>query len=101
MHAWLWLQDFPPLSPWLEEGLCELASYLYLLSLLHEPDGSTLRCGDAELRAELYAIEKNALPHYGVGFRACAASLQGRQLHQLLGFVKEHAALPPPIATVE
>ena len=37
MHCWLWLQGFPPLEHRLEEGLCELVSYLFLLSLLHEP----------------------------------------------------------------
>jgi len=98
MHAWLWLQGFPHLEPWLEEGLCELASYLYLLSCLHEPvDGaSPLRPDERHLRAQIHSIEANAHPDYGGGFRACAAALRHVQLHQLLAYVREHGELPPP-----
>ena len=39
MHAWIWVQGFPQLPAALEEGLCELAAFLYLLDLLHEPAG--------------------------------------------------------------
>ena len=101
MHAWMWLQGFPPLEPALEEGLCELASYLYLLSCLKEPlETGTLRRDEAHLRAQIRSIEANAHPDYGGGFRACAAALrhmprEGGQLHQLLGYVRQHGVLPP------
>ena len=101
MHAWMWLQGFPPLEPALEEGLCELASYLYLLSCLKEPlETGTLRRDEAHLRAQIRSIEANAHPDYGGGFRACAAALrhmprEGGQLHQLLGHVRQHGVLPP------
>jgi hypothetical protein len=101
-HAWLWLQGFPALDTRLEEGLCELLSYLYLLSCLREPsapgDGSVL-VRDAAAREhiaqQLIRIEANAHPDYGGGFRDCVEALKGRSLHELLGYVREHAVLPP------
>lgn len=96
MHCWLWLQGFPRLGRRLEEGLCELISYLYLLSCLRQPIGGSALARDEEgLRQQIVAIESNAHPDYGGGFRDAAAALRGRQLHQLLSFVREHGRLPP------
>ena len=155
MHAWLWLQGFPHLPKQLEEGLCELASFLYLLTLLRDaerppledrpplggegpplggerpplggegpplggerpplggerpplggerpPLGAEIEGGLSlepelrRLRAQLRSIERNARDDYGGGFRGCVASLEGRQLHQLLGHVREHGVLPAPL----
>ena len=100
MHAWMWLQGFPHMPAALEEGLCELGSYVYLLSCLHEPpdDGAAvLERDEAALRAEFRSLETNAHPHYGGGFRACVRSLRGREIHALLSHVREHARLPPPV----
>eukprot|EP00965_Chrysotila_dentata_P240730 6203873-Pleurochrysis_carterae.AAC.11 len=97
MHAWLWLQGFPSLAPSLEEGLCELAAFLYLLSVLHQPEDTRLQCEAAELRHLISDIENNARRGYGDGFRACVARLQGRHLHDLLGYVRERGRLPPPV----
>jgi hypothetical protein len=99
MHAWLWLHGFPPLAPRLEEGLCELVSYLYLLSCLHEPLGGAgaLEHEPAALRQQIGAIEANAHPDYGGGFRDCVRALRGRALHDVLSHVRQHAQLPPPI----
>eukprot|EP00962_Isochrysis_galbana_P030014 scaffold9712_cov108-Isochrysis_galbana.AAC.2 len=94
MHAWLWMQDFPPLPAWLEEGLCELGSFLYLLELVHDPAASCLASDAAMLRAQLGTIELNARQPYGSGFRACAAALRGRGLHDLLQHVRAYGALP-------
>ena len=105
-HCWLWLQRFPLLPTRLEEGLCELLSYLYLLSLLRESDGdsdggvgfSILDRRDAKaIREQILSIEANAHPDYGGGFRECVAALRGRTLHELLYYVQEHACLPPTI----
>ena len=98
MHAWLWLQGFPPLGLRLEEGLCELTSYLYLLSCLREPAaGSALARDEAGLQQQIVSIESNAHPDYGGGFRDAVDALRGRGLHELLGYVREHAKLPPPL----
>ena len=95
MHTWLWMQDFPVLSPWLEEGLCELGSFLYLLELLHDPQTSCLALNAEVLRQRLRAIEVNARPPYGNGFRGCASALRGRGLHDVLQYVRAHGSLPP------
>lgn len=97
-HAWLWLQGFPALEPRVEEGLCELLSYLFLLSCLREPDdGAVLARDPNAIRAQILSIEANAHPDYGGGFRDCVEALRGRKLHELLGHVREHARLPPPM----
>merc|ERR1712087_40532 len=96
-HAWLWLHDFPPLPAPLEEGICELGAFLYLLELLHAPSESCLIAEPAQLREGLRRIEANVRPPYGSGFRSAAASLEGRGLHDLLCHVREHGSLPPPL----
>ena len=98
-HCWLWLQGFPPLDRRLEEGLCELLSYLYLLSRLREPPTTTavLALDETALREQIASIEANAHPDYGGGFRDCVQALRGRELHQLLGHVRTHGCLPPPL----
>ncbi len=95
-HAWLWLQKFPPLDPRLEEGLCELFSYLYLLSCLRDPEPrANLARDERALEAQIRAIEGNDHPDYGHGFRECVQALRGRSLHALLAHVRMHGALPP------
>jgi hypothetical protein len=97
MHCWLWLQNFPILEVRVEEGLCELISYLYLLSCLNEPVAdSVLGHSEEGLREQILSIEANAHPDYGGGFRECVEALRGRTLHELLSHVREHARLPPP-----
>ena len=97
MHAWLWMMDFPPLDPSVEEGLCELGSYLFLLSSLREPDSaSAVQHDEGALREQIHDIESNQHPLYGHAFQRAAACLRGRQLHELLAFVREHGRLPPP-----
>ena len=103
-HCWLWLQQFPPLDMRLEEGLCELLSYLYLLARLRESEdeassgGAVLLREEAALRAQIASIEANAHPDYGGGFREAVAALKGRSLHELLGHVKRYGVLPPSLA---
>jgi len=98
MHAWMWLQGFPTLEPQVEEGLCELAAYLFLLSCLRDPPSSTsVELDQDALRKHIRSIEANTHPPYGPGFRLCVASLRGRKLHELLGYVRQYARLPPPV----
>ena len=97
-HAWLWLTGFPVLDPRLEEGLCELLSYLFLLSCLRDepPEGGGVLAREPEaLRAQVLSIEANAHPEYGGGFRDAVEALRGRTLHELLGHVRQHGTLPP------
>ena len=98
-HCWLWLQRFPPLETRVEEGLCELVSYLFLLSSLREPlDGAACLVHDeSALSQQIASIEANAHPEYGGGFRDAIAALRGRTLHELLSYVHIHARLPEPV----
>lgn len=98
-HCWLWLQGFPPLDTRLEEGLCELFSYLYLLSRLRgeAPAHAALSHDVEALQDQIASIEANAHPDYGGGFRDCVAALRGRSLHSLLGHVRAHSRLPPAL----
>ena len=95
-HAWLWLQGFPIMEARLEEGLCELLSYLFLLSLREPTAGCVLSPDTEALRRQILSIEANAHPDYGGGFRDCVDALRGRTLHELLSHVREHARLPDP-----
>jgi hypothetical protein len=99
-HCWLWLQGFPPLDTRLEEGLCELFSYLYLLSRLRgEAPSHVALARDVEaLQDQIASIEANAHPDYGGGFRDCVAALRGRSLHDVLAHVRAHSRLPPALA---
>ena len=96
-HCWLWLQGFPSLDTRLEEGLCELFSYLYLLSRLRGavPGHAALARDEEALQDQIASLEANAHPDYGGGFRDCVAALRGRSLHDLLGHVRAHSRLPP------
>ena len=98
-HCWLWLQGFPPLERRLEEGLCELVSYLFLISCLDQPlpVGSPLVHDEAALQRQIRSIEANAHPDYGTGFRRCIEAMRGRSLHQLLRHVREYSDLPQPL----
>ena len=103
-HAWLWLQGFPQLEQRLEEGLCELLAYLFLLSCLREapPAGGGVLARDPEaLRAQVLSIEANAHPDYGGGFRDCVEALHGRTLHEVLFHVRQYGMLPLPLSSPE
>lgn len=103
-HAWLWLQGFPELDQRLEEGLCELLSYLFLLSCLRDPPpagGGVLARDPEALRGQIMAIEANAHPDYGGGFRDCVEALHGRTLHEVLFHVRQHGMLPARASAVD
>jgi len=58
-HAWLFLYHFPPIPPVVEEGFCELMSYLWL---------SEQKNPQADVRIQ--EIRKNTDVVYGRGYRA-------------------------------
>lgn len=98
MHAWLWMQGFPQLDAQVEEGLCELAAYLFLLSSLRQPSpDAVIEVDEAAFRRQILSIEASAHAEYGAGFQLCVASLRGRKLHDLLGYLRRHGRLPPPL----
>eukprot|EP00966_Prymnesium_polylepis_P313420 7242477-Prymnesium_polylepis.1 len=89
---------FPELEPHVEEGLCELAAYLYLLSSLRGPsEHAVLQRDEAALRHQILSIEASSHAVYSAGFQRCVASLRGRTLHELLSFARQHGRLPAPL----
>lgn len=95
-HEWRGLHS--PLAMFVTRSsrLCELLSYLFLLSLREPSPGCVLVPDPDAVRRQILSIEANAHPDYGGGFRDCVEALRGRTLHDLLGHVREHAKLPAP-----
>lgn len=82
-HVYMFRRDFPKLDPMVEEGLCRLCQYVYLMA-----DGST---------AALARVERmwaSSDPVYGMGFRAAHRALRGRRLGILIEEVQRLGRLP-------
>jgi hypothetical protein len=82
-HAWLFLNAFPKLPRKVEEGLCELASYLWL----QHQEGE-------EVTFRLHVMEKNRDRTYGTGFRTARRVLRKHSAPWLLAFVKRYGRFP-------
>ena len=110
MHAYLRLNGFPvSLDPAVEEGLCQLMSFLWLengdddgFAISSETglaaEASQQRTGHQAKVRQLrkMMLERGEDPIYGEGFRRCyTAFLQAGCLDPLLNHVKQHGTLPP------
>ena len=82
-HAWLFLNAYPKLAPKVEEGICELFSYLWL----------NRQPGEGAAR-RIRLLEKNRDRVYGTGFRTVRRALRKRSLKRLLSYVKRYGRLP-------
>ena len=82
MHTYLFMNAYPPMEPRVEEGLCELAEYLWL---------QRQRTPEAAYRLEL--MDDNKDPIYGEGFRLARQALQRTTLLKLLAHVKVNGRL--------
>lgn len=78
MHTYLFINGFPQLEPWIEEGLCELAEYLWL-QREHTPE--------ATYRLKLMADNND--PIYGRGFRTALRAYEQKGLSALLASVRQ------------
>ena len=83
MHAWLFLNGYDHLPSVVEEGLCELASYLWLV------DQSS-----PQARHHLKLLEGRDDPIYGEGLSKARSALHGHTLADLLKYVRQYSALP-------
>lgn len=82
-HTYLFINGFPELEPFVEEGLCELTQYLWLRQQhTHE----------AEHR--IAGMEANDDPIYGNGYRAARRGYERMGLPALLDFVRRQGRLP-------
>lgn len=82
-HAWLFMNAFPRLAPRVEEGICELAAYLWL----EHQTGV-----EAAFRRGL--MMGNEDPVYGEGFKEAYSALKKCSLHELLICVQRSGRLP-------
>ncbi len=83
MHSYLFMNAFPDLEPVVEEGLCELAEYLWL-----KQQGTP----EAAYRSGL--MDKNDDPVYGKGFQLARQSLDKMPLLTLLNHVQKRGRFP-------
>ncbi len=82
-HSYLFVNAFPDLEPVVEEGLCELAEYLWL-QRQHTPE--------AAYRLKL--LMGNDDPIYGRGFRAALRAYEQKGLSAVLKSVRQNGRLP-------
>jgi len=83
MHTYLFMNNFPDLLPLVEEGLCELAKYLWLRQRK-----------SPEAAYHLKLMESNTTPIYGEGFQLARRALTGRSLLELLNHVRRTGRFP-------
>jgi len=125
-HVYLAQHKFFNLPLEVEEGLCEIVSYLWLANQITQvqdhtsavPRLATASAGpgdsiaplrtlqiistDADLRGGLSLLrrmEADVRDVYGTGFRQAHGALQGRTLPELFEYVREHKEFPPPRVT--
>jgi hypothetical protein len=78
-HSYLFLHAFPDLAPLVEEGLCELAEYLWLK-----------RQGTPEAAYRMKVMEGNDDPVYGRGFQAARRGMEQIGVTGMFGYVFRH-----------
>ena len=83
MHIYLFVNAFPDLEPVVEEGLCELAEYLWL----KQQD-------TPEAAYRLALMDKNDNPVYGRGFQLARQGLDKMPLLSLLDYVRKWSRFP-------
>lgn len=83
-HAWLFLAGVDNLEPWVEEGFCNLLSYI-----LHK-DRQT-----DEARFWVKTLEVNPDPVYGEGFRRVRAIFKRYGFGEALNYTFRHKQIPP------
>ncbi|MFZ1465708.1 MAG: protein DA1 [Anaerolineae bacterium] len=83
MHTYLFMNSFPDLPPLVEEGLCELAAYLWLRQRK-----------SPEATYHLKLMESNTAPVYGEGFQLARRAWTGRSLLETLNHVRRTGRFP-------
>ncbi len=82
-HAWMWLTGYPTLPKHVEEGLCELFSWVWLKSQ-HTPEAAY----------RLKQMQENPDSDYGGGFRIANVQFKKHRLLDLLEHIKTHQEFP-------
>jgi hypothetical protein len=82
-HSWLFINRFPSLQPVVEEGFCELMSYLWL-SHQNTP----------ETAVRIQAMRKNTDLIYGRGYRAALRAYKKNTFQDLTAFMRLERRFP-------
>lgn len=82
-HSWLFLNRFPYLQPVIEEGFCELMSYIWL---------SRQKTPEADIR--IRAMRKNPDLIYGRGYRAALRAYKKYTFSELTTFIRQYRRFP-------
>ncbi|GLT73837.1 hypothetical protein SLA2020_456700 [Shorea laevis] len=112
MHAWMRLQGFRTLSQDVEEGICQVLAYMWLLSELSPSSGSNVAstssssAGRTSKRAKRspfdrklgeffkHQIESDSSPVYGGGFRAGYQAVDRYGLRRTLDHIRMTGRFP-------
>ena len=96
-HMFLRLNDYPPLDPVVEEGLCQLLALLWVEHQITHPSSSSAASSDADAAFAAYVCESIKLdpsPVYGDGVRAALDAHSKFGLFDLLRRVRVDARFP-------
>ncbi len=104
VHARLHLRGVPRMAPAEEEGLCELASYLWLSHLMRLSNEGRMSAWErGEVTHWLRAMDSKKDPSspgfdplYGQGLSSALAALNGRRFSELMEHVAKTGRLPAP-----
>ncbi|XP_047321498.1 protein DA1-related 2-like isoform X2 [Impatiens glandulifera] len=105
MHAWLRLKGFRNLSPEVEEGICQILSYMWLESEVMTTSSSSSSSSSSKKGARSntenkigqffkHQIEHETSPTYGGGFRAARAAVNKYGLRATLDHIKSTGSFP-------
>ncbi len=83
-HAWLYLAKVDGLPSWMEEGFCNLLTYLYYKNNPTVPDGAYW----------MKMLEDDPSPVYGDGFRKVRDAFRKRGFAEAMRYLYEHKDLP-------
>jgi len=105
MHYWLAVNvfnnnernDLIPVE--MEEGVCELVSYLWLLNEKHTGlKKNPVNTGMEDVLIELVRMENNDERNQGLSFHKAFRAAQGRTLREFLSFVMNKGQYPPSLS---
>ncbi|CAN1257313.1 Protein DA1-related 2 [Linum perenne] len=93
MHGWLRLKGYRNLNPEVEEGICQVLSYMWLESEVFSSYSSSKKGGRSEVENKLgeffmHQIAHDASPAYGGGFRSANKAVNKYGLRRTLDHIR-------------
>ncbi|KAF8402990.1 hypothetical protein HHK36_011084 [Tetracentron sinense] len=112
MHGWLRLKGYPNLSPWVEEGICQVLAHMWLesevipgsrsmpsTSAASSASSSSKKGGKSDIEKKLGDFFMHQIAHdtttaYGEGFRAANAAVNKYGLRHTLNHIRQTGNFP-------